>query len=129
MEEKAVRGDMLSSEENFHCWQYLQLSALHQAQPDNAWKLGFKAKQGYVIYRIRVLCGGYRRPVPKGVTYSKPVHHGTNQLKFAGTFQSFDKERERHGGVLRVLNSYCIDEDSKYRFLEVILIDSFRKVI
>ena len=28
-----------------------------------------KAKQGYVIYRIRVRRGGRKRPVPKGATY------------------------------------------------------------
>ena len=64
------------------------------------------------------------------MTYGKPVHHGSNQLMFAGSLQSVDKEREeRHCGALRVLNSYCIGENSKYRFLKVILIDSFSKVI
>uniref|UniRef100_A0A2K6FIG9 Ribosomal protein L15 n=1 Tax=Propithecus coquereli TaxID=379532 RepID=A0A2K6FIG9_PROCO len=69
------------------CWQYRQLSALHRAprptRPDKARRLGYKAKQGYVIYRIRVRRGGRKRPVPKGATYGKPVHHGVNQLKFA----------------------------------------------
>ena len=44
------------------CWQYRQLSALHRAprptRPDKARRLGYKAKQGYVIYRIRVRRGG-----------------------------------------------------------------------
>jgi len=31
--------------------------------------LGYKAKQGYVIYRIRVRRGGRKRPAPKGATY------------------------------------------------------------
>lgn len=43
---------------------------------------------GYVIYRIRVRRGGRKRPVPKGATYGKPVHHGVNQLKFARSLQS-----------------------------------------
>lgn len=79
-----------------HCWQYLQLSALHRApwptQLDKACRLGYKAKQGYVIYRIRVRCGGHKRPVPKGATYGKPVHHGVNQLKFARSLQSVAEE-------------------------------------
>ncbi|MBZ3876215.1 60S ribosomal protein L15 [Sciurus carolinensis] len=66
------------------CWQYRQRSALHRAprptRLDKARRLGHKAKQGYVIYRIRVRL---KCPVPKGVTYGKPVHHGVNQLKFA----------------------------------------------
>jgi len=57
-------------------------------QADKACRLEYKAKQGYVIYRIRVRRGGRKRPVPKGATYGKPVHHGVNQLKFARSLQS-----------------------------------------
>lgn len=32
--------------------------------------------------------GGRKRPVPKGATYGKPVHHGVNQMKFARSLQS-----------------------------------------
>ncbi|KAL4836267.1 hypothetical protein H8958_016384 [Nasalis larvatus] len=111
------------------CWQYRQLSALHRAprptQPDKARRLGYKAKQGYVIYRIRVRCGGRKCPVPKGATYGKPVHHGVNQLKFARSLQSVAEERAgRH-----FLNSYWVGEDSTYKFFEVILIDPFHKTI
>ena len=116
------------------CWQYRQLSALHRAprptRPDKARRLGYKAKQGYVIYRIRVRRGGRKRPVPKGATYGKPVHHGVNQLKFARSLQSVAEERAgRHCGALRVLNSYWVGEDSTYKFFEVILIDPFHKAI
>ena len=90
------------------CWQYRQLSMLHRAprptRPDKACGLGYKAKQGYVIYQIRVRRGGCKRPVPKGATYGKPVHHGVNQLKFARSLQSVAEERAgRHRGALRVL--------------------------
>uniref|UniRef100_A0A8C2S312 Ribosomal protein L15 n=1 Tax=Capra hircus TaxID=9925 RepID=A0A8C2S312_CAPHI len=85
---------------------------------------------GYVIYRIRVRRGGRKRPVPKGATYGKPVHHGVNQLKFARSLQSVAEERAgRHCGALRVLNSYWVGEDSTYKFFEVILIDPLHKAI
>ncbi|XP_075845836.1 large ribosomal subunit protein eL15-like [Microtus pennsylvanicus] len=107
------------------CWQYRQLSALHRAprptRPDKAQRLGYKAKQGCVMYRIRVRRGG---------TYGKPVHHGVNQLKFARSLQSVAEERAgRHCGGLRVLHSYWVGEDSTYKFFEVILIDPFHKAI
>ncbi|KFO22942.1 60S ribosomal protein L15 [Fukomys damarensis] len=53
------------------CWQYRQLSVLHRAprptQLDKTRRLGYKAKQGYVKYRIRVHRGGHKRPVRKGL--------------------------------------------------------------
>uniref|UniRef100_A0AAY5F1E6 Ribosomal protein L15 n=1 Tax=Electrophorus electricus TaxID=8005 RepID=A0AAY5F1E6_ELEEL len=105
------------------CWQYRQLSALHRAprptRPDKARRLGYKAKQGYVIYRVRVRRGGRKRPVPKGATYGKPVHHGVNQIKFARSLQSVAEERAgRHCGGLRVLNSYWGDARSHVRWQE-----------
>uniref|UniRef100_A0A2K5CGG3 Ribosomal protein L15 n=1 Tax=Aotus nancymaae TaxID=37293 RepID=A0A2K5CGG3_AOTNA len=107
-----------------HCWQYRQLFTLHRVprptQPDKAHRLGYKAKQGYVIHRILVRRGGRKHPVPKGATYGKPVHHGVNQLKFARSLQSVAEE---------VLNSYWVGEDSTYKFFEVILIDPFHKAI
>ncbi|ELV10480.1 60S ribosomal protein L15 [Tupaia chinensis] len=78
------------------CWPYRQLLVLHWALrptwPDKACRLGYKVKQVYVIYRICVWHGGCKRPVPKGTTYGKPVHHGINQLKFARSLQSVVEE-------------------------------------
>merc|ERR1711879_846842 len=68
------------------CWQYRQLSSVHRAsrptRPDKARRLGYRAKQGFIIYRVRIRRGGRKRPVPKGCTYGKPKTHGINQLKF-----------------------------------------------
>uniref|UniRef100_M3YXQ0 Ribosomal protein L15 n=1 Tax=Mustela putorius furo TaxID=9669 RepID=M3YXQ0_MUSPF len=110
------------------CWQYHQ--PLHTAprptRPDKARRLGYKAKQGYVIYQIRVRRGGRKCPVPKGATYSKPVHHGVNQLNL----QSVAEERAGyHCRALRVLNSYQVGEGSAYKLLEVILTDPCHKAI
>merc|ERR1712025_313298 len=116
------------------CWQYRQLSAIHRAsrptRPDKARRLGYRAKQGYVIYRVRVKRGGRKRPVPKGCTYGKPKTHGINQLKFQRSQRNVAEERAgRKCGALRVLNSYWVGQDSTYKFYEVILVDPFHKTI
>uniref|UniRef100_A0A2K6TWF6 Ribosomal protein L15 n=1 Tax=Saimiri boliviensis boliviensis TaxID=39432 RepID=A0A2K6TWF6_SAIBB len=102
-----------------------QLSALYRAPcptwPDQAHRLGYKAKQVYVIYRIRICHGGRKSPVLKDASYGKPARHGVNQLKFART--------GRHCGAVRGLSSYWVGEDSTYKFFEVILIDPFYKAI
>ncbi|KAK7099088.1 large ribosomal subunit protein eL15-like [Littorina saxatilis] len=116
------------------CWQYRQLSSVHRTprptRPDKARRLGYRAKQGFCIYRVRVRRGGRKRPVPKGCTYGKPVTHGVNQLKFQRSLRSVAEERVgRRCGGLRVLNSYWVCEDSTYKFFEVILIDPFHNAI
>jgi ribosomal protein L15E len=51
------------------CWEYRQLPAIHRAtrptRPDKARRLGYKAKQGFVIYRVRVRRGGRKKPLRK----------------------------------------------------------------
>ncbi|KAK6160609.1 hypothetical protein DH2020_003990 [Rehmannia glutinosa] len=91
------------------CWEYRQLPAVvrvtHPTRPDKARRLGYKAKQGYVIYRVRVRRGGRKRPVPKGIVYGKPTNQGVTQLKFQRSKRS------------------VAENDSTYKYFEVILID------
>ena len=51
------------------CWEYRQLPGVlrmnRPSRPDKARRLGYKAKQGFVIYRARVRRGGRKRPVNK----------------------------------------------------------------
>ena len=94
-------------------WEYRQLPVIHKAtrpsRPDKARKLGYKRKQGFVIYRIRVRRGGRKKPVTRGIIYGKPVHQGINQLKFQRSHRSLAEERVgRKCSNLRVLNSYWV---------------------
>ena len=71
--------------------------------------------QGYVVYRVRVRCGGRKRPVPKGIVYGKPKHQGITQLKFQRNKRSVAEERAgRKLGGLRVLNSYWVNEVCRF---------------
>nr|AGN29643.1 60S ribosomal protein L15 [Acartia pacifica] len=117
------------------CWQYRQLTKLHRVQhttrPDKARRLGYKAKQGYVIYRICMRRGGRKRPVAKGCPYGKPKSSGAvKQQKPERNLQSIAEERAgRRLRGLRVLNSYWVAQDSTYKYFEVILIDPHHKAI
>ncbi|KRX65872.1 60S ribosomal protein L15 [Trichinella sp. T9] len=134
-------------------WHYRQLSAIHRAsrptRPEKARRLGYVAKQGFVIYRVRVRRGGRKRKVTKGQTYGKPKNHGVNQLKMKRSLQSiaevliylftefscakrelkFQQRVGRRCGALRVLNSYWVGQDSTFKFYEVILVDPMHKAI
>lgn len=80
--------------------------------------------QGFVIYRVRVRRGGRKRPVPKGQVYGKPVNQGISQLKFQRNLRAVAEERAgRKLGGLRVLNSYWVNQDSAYKYFEIIMVD------
>ncbi|KAF7147915.1 hypothetical protein RHSIM_Rhsim03G0165500 [Rhododendron simsii] len=86
--------------------------------------------EGYVIYRVRVRRGGRKRPVPKGIVYGKPTNQGVTQLKFQRSKRSVAEERAgRKLGGLKVLNSYWLNEDSTYKYFEVILVDPAHNAI
>lgn len=60
----------------------------------------------------------------QGIMYGKPVHQGISQLKPTKNLRSLAEERVgRACGGLRVLNSYWINQDSTYKYYEVVMID------
>ncbi|KAL3092588.1 hypothetical protein niasHS_007797 [Heterodera schachtii] len=116
------------------CWQYRQMEAIHRCtqptRPEKARRLGYKAKQGFLIYRVRIRRGGRKRQVTKGQTYGKPKTHGVNQLKNTRSLQAVAEARAgRRLGELRVLNSYWVGQDSTYKFFEIIMVDPSHKAI
>merc|ERR1712079_146916 len=111
------------------CWQYRQLTKVHRAprstRPDKARRLGYKNKQGFVIYRIAMRRGGRKRPVAKGCPYGKPKTSGAvKQQKPQRNLQSIAEERVgRRLKGLRILSSYWVGQDSTYKYFEVIMVD------
>merc|ERR1712221_17164 len=131
---KRKQCDLLRFLFRVRCWQLRHLNTIHRAsrptRPDKARRLGYKAKQGYVVYRVRVRRGGRKKPLPKGITYGKPKGEGINQIKFQRSIRSVAEERAgRYCGSLRVLNSYWIAQDSTYKYFEVIMVDPQHKAI
>jgi large subunit ribosomal protein L15e len=86
------QSDLLRFLLRVRCWQFRQLKAVHRAsrptRPDKARRLGYKAKQGYVVYRVRVRRGGRKRKVHKGHQMGKPTNQGINELKFQRSLRS-----------------------------------------
>ena len=66
---KRKQSDVLRFLLRVRCWEYRQLPGIVRltgpSRPDKARRLGYKAKQGYVIYRVRVRRGGRKKPVHK----------------------------------------------------------------
>merc|ERR1711935_551185 len=116
------------------CWEYRQLAAIHRvtrpSRLDKARALGFKQKQGYVVYRIKIRRGGRKRCVHKGAVFGKPVHQGIRKQKKARSHRNVAEERVgRRCTNLRVLNSYWVGQDAAQKFFEVILVDPAHNAI
>ena len=131
---KKKQSDLMRFVLRVRTWEYRQLPAIHRcshpSRPEKARKLGYKAKQGFVVYRVRVRRGGRKRPNPKGIVHGKPKNQGINEIKFKRSMRSVAEERVgRKLGNLRVLNSYWVGQDATYKFYEVILVDPSHKAI
>lgn len=109
-------------------WEYRQrpniTSCNRPSRADKAHRLGYKAKQGYVIVRAGVRRGGRKRQNHRGMVWGKPKHQGINQLKFERNLQSVAEEKVgRKYSNLRVLNSYWVNQDATMKYYEVICVD------
>jgi large subunit ribosomal protein L15e len=89
---------------------------------DRAHALGYKAKQGYVLARVRIGKGSSKRETTSGGR--KPLHAGRTSITPKMNLQHIAEMRvARKFPNLEVLNSYYAAEDGKSKWFEVILID------
>jgi large subunit ribosomal protein L15e len=89
---------------------------------DRARKLGYKAKQGLVLVRVRIRRGGLRKQRPKAGR--RPKRMGVKKFKPAKNLRLIAEERSaRKFPNLEVLNSYWVGEDGASKWFEVILVD------
>ena len=94
---------------------------------DKARALGYKAKKGFVIVRVRIMRGGHRRPRPNKRRRSKRLHSRKNLgMNYRGIAEQRAARKFRN---LEVLNSYLIGKDGINYFFEVILVDPERPEI
>jgi len=94
---------------------------------DRARSLGYKAKKGVVVVRIRVKRGGHKRSRPNKARRTKRLHIRKN-LRM--NYKEIAETRvARKYNNMEVLNSYVIGRDGMNYFYEVILVDRKRQEI
>ncbi|MBR9705898.1 50S ribosomal protein L15e [Candidatus Pacearchaeota archaeon] len=94
---------------------------------DRARSLGYKAKKGYIIVRIRVIRGGRKRHRTNKGRRSKR-HTIKKVVKMSYQWVCEGRAQKKFPNM-EVLNSYYLAKDGKYIFYEVILVDPERKEI
>jgi len=94
----------------------------HPMRLDRARAVGYRAKGGYVVVRVRVRRGGQgKRAIIAG---RRPKHKGILKMTLAKSLRRIAEERaQKHYPNLEVLNSYWVGEDGKQKFFEVIMVD------
>ena len=95
---------------------------------DRARRLGYKAKQGFVVARVRVRRGGLRKKRPKAGR--RPKRMGVKKHKPAKSMRLIGEERTgKKFPNLEVLNSYWVAEDGRSKWFEIIMVDPHHPVI
>lgn len=96
---------------------------------DRARALGYKAKQGYVLARVRVRKGGRRRRL-YGRKGRKPSKSGLTHFTPKLSLQAIAEQKvQRKFGNLNVLNSYWVGSDGMHSWFETIMVDPNSPVI
>jgi len=94
----------------------------HPTRLDRARALGFKAKGGWIVVRVRVRRGGQRKRAI--IAGRRPKHKGVLRMTLKKSLRRIAEERaQKHFPNLEVLNSYWVGEDGKQKFYEVLLLD------
>lgn len=100
----------------------------HPTRIDVARKYGYKAKQGFIVARVRVRKGGLNKPRPE--RGRKPKRAGVNKITPRISIQRIGEERaNKKFPNMEVLGSYWIWEDGQYKYYEVIMVDVSHPVI
>ena len=84
--------------------------------------LGYKAKQGFIVVRVRVRKGGLNRPRPR--SGRRPKRMGVQGYSPHKSAQLIAEERaaRKHPNMV-VLGSYWVGEDGMYKWYEVVMVD------
>ncbi len=100
----------------------------HPTRLDRARALGYKAKQGIIIARVRVRKGARRKS--RWQRGRRTKHMGVNKITAGKSIQTIAEERAaRRYPNLQVLNSYWVGQDGRHKWYEAILVDTSHPVI
>jgi large subunit ribosomal protein L15e len=95
---------------------------------DRARSIGYKAKQGVVVARVRLSRGGMRMKRP--VAGRRPKHLGTVKIK--GNLSEADVARQRarrRFPNMHILGSYPLARDGRFSWFEVVMVDTSHPAI
>jgi len=95
---------------------------------DRAHAVGYRAKQGFAVVRVRIGKGSSKREQPAGGR--KPAHAGMTRVTPAKSLQRIAEERASKRYLnMEAMNSYYAGESGKDIWYEVIMVDPNHPVV
>lgn len=95
----------------------------HPARLERARALGYRAKQGYIVVRVRIRKGGARKPRPRSGRRQRAL--GVTRFTRAMNLKRIaEMKAKKRFPNLRLLNSYYVWEDGTHRWFETIMHDT-----
>ena len=95
---------------------------------DRARALGYKAKKGFIILRVRIIRGGRRRERKKVKGRKSTRQTVRKTLKMSYQWVAEVRAARKYPD-LEVLNSYWIGKDGQHYYFEIIMVDPKRPEI
>ena len=100
----------------------------HPTRIDRARNLGYKAKQGIVMVRVKVRRGGRRKS--RYIRARRSIRMGVNRITAGKSLQRIAEERaSRKYPNMEALNSYWVGQDGRQKWYEVIMVDGSHPAI
>jgi large subunit ribosomal protein L15e len=94
---------------------------------ERARALGYKAKQGYVVVRVRIRKGGARKPRPRAGRRQRAL--GVTRFTRSMSLKNIAEQKaKKKFPNLRILNSYYVSEDGTNHWYETIMRDPHNPV-
>lgn len=89
---------------------------------DRARQLGYKAKQGFVVVRVRVRRGGFQKPRPRAGRRPKAIGVVRHKVNLSMKNEALNRAVKKFPN-LYPLGAYWVAEDGMYKWFEVIMVD------
>jgi len=100
----------------------------HPTRIDRARNLGYKAKQGIAVVRVKIRRGGRRKS--RYIRARRSIRMGKNRITPAKSLQRIAEERASvKYPNMEVLNSYWVGQDGRQKWFEVILVDTHHPAV
>lgn len=95
---------------------------------DRARKLGYKAKQGFIVVRVKVRRGGFQKPRPRAGRRPKALGVVRHKVNVTMKEEAIHRAQKKYPNLYPI-GAYWVAEDGLYKWYEVVMVDPHHPAI